>query len=254
MELLNTQCALHDEETRQRDFVQFYIYFLHFFAWFCQQTQSLLQKQKHNRNNKVETALMNENAGGQTCRQKQTRALSPHCKNANANCKFQLERNSLVSALLSQKLQSPHPSHSHLRCFWERNVRAALSVCVFYVVIAFHDTNSNGLCSATHCVASWKAERGVGWWGSTHQGRRRRCARVFCVRVYVCLCVCCVGYFIFYNFLLLFCILFNLLTHNNSHYFLFLFYTRFGFAKFPRMRNRNTRTKNDDDFRMLLLL
>lgn len=107
-------------------------------------------------------------------------------------------------------------------------MRAALSVCVFYVVIAFHDTNSNGLCSATHCVASWKAERGEVMRGA-HQGRRRRCARVFCVRVYVC--VCCVGYFIFYNFLLLFCILFNLLTHNNSHYFLFLFYTRFGFAK-----------------------
>lgn len=159
-----------------------------FFAWFCQQTQSLLQKQKHNRNNKVETALMNENAGGQTRKQKQTRALSPHCKNANANCKFQLERNSLVSALLSQKLQSPHPSHSHLRCFWERNVRAALSVCVFYVVIAFHDTNSNGLCSATHCVASWKAERGEGWRGE-HTPRQKKKMRARILRARVCVCV-----------------------------------------------------------------
>lgn len=108
LNLVNTQCALHEEETRQRDFVQFNIYFLHFFFCFLLPANAKpAAKPKHNRNNKVETALMNENAGGQTRRQKQTLALSPHCKNANANCKFQLERNSLLCSLKNSSLLIP---------------------------------------------------------------------------------------------------------------------------------------------------
>lgn len=110
---------------------------------------------------------MNENAG---CKRKQQRRRrrrrrNKHTRdasasvNANANCKFQLERARSLS--LSQHNSSRTREfifHIPFMCalarslaltldvaaVGERNVRA-LSVCVFYVVIAFHDTNSNGL-------------------------------------------------------------------------------------------------------------
>lgn len=68
-------------------------------------------------------------------------------------------------------------------------MRAALSVCVFYVVIAFHDTNSNGLCSATHCVASWKAERGEVA-GGAHTKAEEEDARAYSACACMCVCVC----------------------------------------------------------------
>lgn len=159
-----------------------------FFAWFCQQTQSLLQKQKHNRNNKVETALMNENAGGQTRRQKQTRALSPHCKNANANCKFQLERNSLLCSALSKTPVSSSLPLALTLLLGAQCARGALCLCILCCnCVSRYKFQWALLCYALRSVV--ESREGRGDEGSTHQGRRRRCARVFWVRVYVCVCV-----------------------------------------------------------------
>lgn len=130
----------------------------------------------------------------------------------------------------------------------------ALSVCVFYVVIAFHDTNSNGLCSATHCVASWNAERGEGWRGE-HTPRQKKKMRARILRARVCVCVCVAWVILFsiisFCYFVFYLICLHTIIRTN---FYFCFIHVLALQIFPRMRNRNTRTKNDDDFRMLLLL
>lgn len=144
---------------------EFYNYLFYFSTAASKRQACSAAAAKAKRNNKrstSETALMNENAGYK-CKQKQqqeaeknkqthTRAASA---NANANCKFQLER-ALARSLIKTPIYLPH-SHPFVPmsgrtyfvaaavCLRERNVLSALSVCVFYVVIAFHDTNSNGL-------------------------------------------------------------------------------------------------------------
>lgn len=80
------------------------------------------------------------------------------------------------------------------------------------------------LCYALRSVVESREGRGVT--GGAHTKAEEEDARAYSACACMCVCVCCVGYFIFYNFLLLFCILFNLLTHNNSHYFfIFVLYT-----------------------------
>lgn len=190
---------------------------------------------------------MNENAGRQAHADKNKHARSrPTVKMQmqTANSNWNATRSLSVSL---KKLQSPHPSHSHLRCFWERNVRTALSVCVFYVVIAFHDTNSNGLCSATHCVASWKAEGNEN--GGQHTKAEEEDARAY--SACACMCVAWVILFSIISFLLFYIYLISLHTKIRTNFICFTHVLVL--QNFPRMRNRNTRTKNDDDFRMLLL-
>lgn len=172
---------------------------------------------------------MNENAGGQTCRQKQTRALSPHCKNANANCKFQLERNSLLCFALSKTPVSSSLPLALTLLLGAQCARGALCLCILCCnCVSRYKFQWALLCYALRSVVEGREGRGVT--GGAHTKAEEEDARAYSACACMCVCVCCVGYFIFYNFLLLFCILFNLLTHNNSHYFLFLFYTRFGFA------------------------
>jgi len=90
---------------------------------------------------------MNENADNKTHANTNIRKLTTTTtttKKYTCKCKFQLEHalppnNSQLHSLL-QDIRS----RSHLRRF-KLGAQSALSVCVFYVVIAFHDTNSNGL-------------------------------------------------------------------------------------------------------------
>lgn len=158
---------------------------------------------RNNKRNASETALMNENAG---CKRKQrrrrrnkhTRAVSV---NANANCKFQLERALSLSQHNSSRTREfifhiPFEyalARSLARTYFrrccccrrgERNVRA-LSVCVFYVVIAFHDTNSNGLAASTHYVVSLMAVRGCV--GGEHTHVEEADARAY--SLYACVCM-----------------------------------------------------------------
>lgn len=161
-----------------------------FFAWFCQQTQSLLQKQKHNRNNKVETALMNENAGGQTCRQKQTRALSPHCKNANANCKFQLERNSLLCSALSKTPVSSSLPLALTLLLGAQCARGALCLCILCCnCVSRYKFQWALLCYALRSVVEGREGRGVTGGANTPRQKKKMRARILRARVCVCVCV-----------------------------------------------------------------
>lgn len=163
---------------------------------------------------KMQATNANKNNNKRQKKQTNTHAR----RQRKCKCKLQIPIGTRARSLShkNSNLSSTFPSlcaHvcSHLlRCCCCLSERAQCALCALCLCILCCNCVSRykfQWAATTHCVASFLGrESGA---GGQYTRRRRRCARVFCVlRVFIIFLVCYLP------------ILFNLLTHKNSHYIL----------------------------------